>query len=313
MRKLHVAVVQTGDCSDSDFTANINNLLEHFRREATPETDLVVFCELSTTPYFCATPTHNDRYFEWATPIPGLVTEQFAEICRETDTAVIVGAFEIDHHRDTKENRYYNSAFLLNRNGEHVLGNLPTGETIPAYRKLAIPTVSAPSLTTDEKYYFTPGQGPAIFELDNGLKVGILICYDRAFSEIWLALEHLGADIIVPVVSSLGWREELFVSDLRLRAMETGIWVVASNRGGPETCGGQTLDFFGRACIIAPTGEVVAEASAHQQPAVIRADIELETTPAAARKSWPIKEDRRPELFAFMYSNDKDAAGQEPA
>jgi len=291
MTKPHVAIVQTGSCTE-DFDGNVAILLDHFRKEATADTDVVVFCELATTPYFCAS-AHDDKYFDWATTIPGPVTESFAEICRETNTAVVVGAFE------REDETYYNSAFVLNKSGDLVHGRLPTGDTIPAFRKLAVPTVEAPSLTTDEKHYFTAGQGPAMFDID-GLRVGLLICYDRAFSEIWMALEHMGADIIIPVVSSLGWREQLFVDDLRLRAMEMGVWVVASNRAGPETLGGQTLDFFGRACVIAPTGEVVAEAPAHEQPAVIRADLDLDLI-AVGRKQWPIKADRRPELFSFMY------------
>ena len=73
-----------------------------------------------------------------------------------------------------------------------------------------------------------------------GVRLVIVICYDRSFPELWQALVRLGAEMIVPVVSSLGWREQRFVDELSIRAFETQTWVVAANRGGKETHAGVT-------------------------------------------------------------------------
>lgn len=139
------------------------------------------------------------------------------------------------------------------------------------------------------------------FDLD-GVRLGALICYDRAFSEVWLANRHLGADVVLAAVSSFGWREDLFVDDLRIRAMEVGVFVVAANRAGAEDHRGQVTDFFGRSCIIAPSGEVLAEASAHQQPEIITAELDFSEL-GKARSLWPVWNDRRPKLYAFMYQS----------
>jgi beta-ureidopropionase len=44
--------------------------------------------------------------------------------------------------------------------------------------------------------------------------------------------------------------------------MESGCWVVAANRGGPEVVNGQTLTFFGQSCVIDPDGTIVELAPA---------------------------------------------------
>ena len=46
------------------------------------------------------------------------------------------------------------------------------------------------------------------------MRVACLICYDRTFPEYWLGSVALGADVIVPLVSSLGSREKRFVQEL---------------------------------------------------------------------------------------------------
>lgn len=289
---LRVAVVQTGGCTE-DVAKNRALLLEHFRREATPDTDLVVFPELATTPYFCAA-TRDPVWAAWAEPIPGPTTTAFAEIARETRTAVCFGMFERG-----ADGRGYNAAPIIGADGELVVGCMHDGVSLTAYRKCALPRVVSPNLTTDEKHWFDPGPGPAVFEV-GGLRVGVIICYDRSFSDLWTAYAALRVDVVVAVVSSFGWREELFVAELRLRAMEFGLWVVAANRGGLEELRGVGLSSFGQSCVIAPTGHVVAEAPPHTQPCVVRATIDTDAL-TDARAAFPVQADRRPELTAFAF------------
>lgn len=268
-------------------------LLELAAQAAATNPDLILLPELATTPYFAAG-DKSPKYRDWAEPVVGgASTEAFSQFAKANNTALGFGMYEIDN------GVRYNSLVIVDRNGDVVNGKTHDGNTYPAFRKLTAPSVHMPTLDVHEDEYCSAGPGPMNFDVD-GVSCGALICYDRAFSEPWLANRALGADVVLLPVSSLGWRESLFIDDLRLRAMETGVFVIASNRSGEETCGGKTHDFFGRSCIIAPTGEVLAQAGGHNYPEIIHAELDMSLL-AKARKDWPVWTDRRPELYSWMW------------
>lgn len=87
-------------------------------------------------------------------------------------------------------------------------------------------------------------------------RLGLSICYDVRFAELYLALRRAGAELIVvpsaftAVTGAAHW-EVL----LRARAIETQCYVLAANQGGEHPNGRQT---FGHSCLIDPWGELVA-------------------------------------------------------
>lgn len=287
MTSVRIAIVQSGGCGP-DKDQNIDRLAGLIDEAAAGGTDLVVLPELATTPYFAA--TRDPQWYEWAETVPGPTTAVFADAARRNDTAVIVGMYE-----RTAAGALYNSAVVIDRHGQIVPGVRPDGSAIPAYRKTFVPSVVTSDIDVDEKFYFSPGDGPCTFDVA-GVRLGIVICYDRSFPELWQSLVRLGAEVIVPVVSSMGWREQRFVDELAVRAFETQTWVVASNRAGKETHDGITASFFGCSCVIDPTGEVVARAPAHSEPEFVRVTIDM-TAVARQRAYFPLGRDKRWELF----------------
>ncbi|PKM31368.1 MAG: hypothetical protein CVV07_04220 [Gammaproteobacteria bacterium HGW-Gammaproteobacteria-11] len=87
-------------------------------------------------------------------------------------------------------------------------------------------------------------------------RVGLTICYDLRFAELFLALSRAGADLIVvpsaftAVTGAAHW-EVL----LRARAIETQCYILAANQGGQHANGRET---FGHSCLIDPWGEIQA-------------------------------------------------------
>ncbi len=291
---MKVSVIQSGGCGPS-VQGNLEMLSGLVRQATAQPCDLVVLPELCTTPYFASGP-FDPEAAEWAEPVGGPSTQFFSALAREVDAAIAFGMVELG-----PDGVVYNAMVLIDRRGNLVEGVGPDGTRYPAFRKLTAPSVFSGTLTVDEASYCTPGPSPMTFDLD-GVRLGALICYDRAFSEVWLANRHMGADVVLAIVSSFGWRESLFVDDLRIRAMEVGVFVLASNRAGEETHKGTTTSYFGRSCIIAPSGTVLAEAPAHEQPSLLHADLDLSEL-AKARELWPVWNDRRPELYRFMYDS----------
>ncbi|MEE8600534.1 carbon-nitrogen hydrolase family protein [Euzebya tangerina] len=288
---LVVSAVQTGGMG-LDAASNERRLLDLFA-QAGPAADLVVFPEMITGPYFPVAP-YDESYLTLSERVPGRFTEVWGAAAREHDAAVLIGMFE-----DAGDDGRYNAVVHIDRGGALVEGTLADGRTLPTYRKMAVADVEIPAFTMDEQAYCGFGQGQARFPVDD-LPLGTLICYDRAFSEVWAGLASLDVEIVVAAVSSFGWREELFVDDLRLRAMEFGVFVVAANRSGPEHVGGVDTTYFGRSCIIAPDGTVLAEAGSQTRDEIITAEVDLSMV-KPARQAWVV-EDRRPEMSAWRTS-----------
>ena len=287
MTTLRVAIIQSGECGQ-DKERNVARLVGLIDVAAAGGVDLVVLPELCTTPYMAA--TRDSQWYSWAETIPGPTTDAFAEAARRNDTAIIAGMYE-----RTAAGVLYNSAVVIDRAGDLVQGTRPDGSTVPAYRKTFVPSVVTSDIDVDEKFYFAPGPGPCVFDVA-GVRLGIVICYDRSFPELWQSLVRMGAEVIVPVVSSLGWREQRFVDELAIRAFETQTWVLAANRGGKETHAGLTHSFFGASCVIDPSGEVIERAPAHCQPEFILTEIDIDAV-SRQRAYFPLQRDKRWELF----------------
>jgi beta-ureidopropionase len=286
-RILNVAVVQSGGCPPDRATA-VAGLLDLFEQAATPGVDLVVFPELATTPYFGG--STDDVYKDWAQPIPGPDTDAFAAAARRLGVGVIFGLYE-----RAADGTLYNSAVVIDADGALVLGTDFRGATVSSYRKASIPMNQIGDVAVNEKRFFEPGDGTVLFEAF-GTRIACLICYDRSFPEYWLAARAAGAEVVVALVSSLGSREALFTQELQVRAMETQVWVIAPNRGGPETLAGVSTSYFGLSCVVAPDGAVVAAAAAHTNPELLHTSLDL-TAVDRVRAAFPLSRDRRPQLF----------------
>lgn len=294
----NVAIAQTGGLV-GELQPDVAALLEMFHAAAVPGTDLVVFPELCTTPYFGA--TGNDAYKAWAEPVDGPTVQLFAGTARALGTAVILGFYELG-----ADGERYNAAVVIDADGAIVSGVNLDGDVVRTYRKTSIPKSLVADVPVNEKYFFVEGSGPALFEVA-GMRIACLICYDRSFPEYWMGSLALGADVVVPLVSSLGTREELFLPELRVRAMETQTWVLAANRGGEETLDGRTVSYFGLSCIVDPAGTLVAHLPAHRHGQILRATIDLADV-AAARAAFPLSRDRQPDLL--IKAGDAFLAGQ---
>jgi beta-ureidopropionase len=282
-----ISIVQSGGLTGNR-DADLAGLIDLFREAAVPGTDLVVFPELCTTPYFGA--TDNDTYKAWAEPVDGPSVRLFAQSAKDLGTAVILGFYELG-----PDGEHYNSAVVIEADGSIVTGVDLDGEPVRTYRKTSIPKGLVADVPVNEKYFFAEGQGPALFEVA-GMRIACLICYDRTFPEYWLGSLALGADVVVPLVSSLGTREKLFQQELQIRAMETQTWVLAANRGGEETVDGTTISYFGLSCVVDPRGELIAGLPAHTHGQILQATIDPAEV-AAARSHFPLSRDRQPKLL----------------
>lgn len=120
------------------------------------------------------------------------------------------------------------------------------------------------------------GNRTAIADLPWG-RVGLSVCYDLRFPQLYRRLAQAGASILtVPSAFTETTGKAHWHVLMRARAIENGAFVIAPAQGGTHTNGRQT---YGHSMIVGPWGEVLVEAGT--EPCVIAADID----PAAAKNA----------------------------
>jgi predicted amidohydrolase len=135
----------------------------------------------------------------------------------------------------------------------------PRGEVVAAYRKVHLFDVSlADGTSIRESAATTPGAEALTAEV-LGVRVGLSICYDVRFPELYRRLVDQGARVItVPAAFTLSTGKDHWHVLLRARAIENQVYVLAPAQHGRHPRGRQT---FGKALIVDPWGEVVAQCS----------------------------------------------------
>jgi len=295
---VRVAAIQQ-DARTNDPRANLADLLKSIDEAAEGGIDYIVATELSLTPYFCIEET-STRFREWAEPLGGESVAAVAAKAREHHATII---FPFYRH-DDEALQYLNSAVVIGPDGKIVRGQLPGGgDRVPCFDKVHLPKIKTESLDTDETKHFAPGTAFPIFETTKA-RIGVLICYDRRFPEAWRTLALGGAEIVFLPGCIPAWEPaaasssaEMFVAELRTRALENTIFLVSCNRGGFEPLGAKRTLFFGESCVIGPGGTVVARGLANA-PCIVRATLDLAEL-GEMRQRLPLLADRRPELYSY--------------
>jgi beta-ureidopropionase len=278
--RLKVAAIQLGSRS-GDHREDTDKMVMLFERAVEQHPDIVCFPELMNVPYFCC--TRDDRYFELAEALDGPTIKTFVDLSKKNDTHVIATLFE------KKGSRYFNSAAFIS----------PQEGVNGVYRKVHIPITDTPSFSADETYFFTPGKEFPVFDFGR-TRIGILICFDRSFPEAFRILWLKGAQVVFVPAASCGFRGETFVDELKIRAMENSLFVVAVNKAGDEFLEGEAHKrrHFGKTCAINPSGQLIAKLEDEPNQILI-AELELDQIQKAKDViDW--SKFRKPELYRII-------------
>ena len=258
---------------------NVAKAVEYIRDSASNGAKIICLQELFNTIYFCY--TNNPDYWDYAETIPGPTTEALANVTKENEVILIAPIYE-----KSMPGELYNTAVVLG----------PNGELIGTYRKSSIPLSITDDFSSFEKYYFKPGNtGFRVFSTHLGLKIGVLICYDRHFPEAARVLALKGAHIVfVPTAtaeqSSYSWEIEL-----RAHAIENIYYVGGVNRVGFDVGGSPNQCYMGSSFLCDYRGNILSRASENSDE-IIYAEISIEEM-ERLRNEWGWFRDRRPDLY----------------
>jgi predicted amidohydrolase len=178
-------------------------------------------------------------------PIDGEFAAFFAATARELGLWVHTGSF---HETGPDPDRTFNTTLLF----------APDGELAAVYRKIHLYDVEiAGRVSYQESATVAPGGEPVVAQVD-GLPVGLSICYDLRFPELYRQLAIAGAKIlVVPAAFMLHTGRDHWEVLLRARAIENQCYVLAAGQIGDHDPG---RTCFGRSMIVDPWGTILAQA-----------------------------------------------------
>jgi predicted amidohydrolase len=135
----------------------------------------------------------------------------------------------------------------------------PTGTVVAAYRKVHLFDVSlADGTSYRESAATSAGAEPLTTEV-LGVRIGLTVCYDLRFPELFRRLVDQGARVItVPAAFTLATGKDHWHVLLRARAIENQVYVLAPAQSGTHPRGRQT---YGKSIIVDPWGDVLAQCS----------------------------------------------------
>ena len=256
---------------------NLTNIEQWFLKARQGGADLVIFPECATTGYAFSTREEAARLAE---PIPGLTTRILQSLCEKHGGQIVLGMLEADG------DQVYNTACHIAAVG-----------IVATYRKIHLPY-----LGIDRVVDF--GDRPFSVYENDGLRIGLNICYDAGFPEAARVLALQGADLIILPTNWPTGAETLADHAIVTRALENGVYYAAINRVGVEL----GTHFVGRSRICGPRGETLAVGSADGEE-ILFAEIE----PEWARRKTIVRvpgeqlidriKDRRPEFYESLLEN----------
>ncbi len=263
---LRIAYAQTNPV----FGEVASNVKEALRMIRGVEADIVVLPELFNTGYAFAS---RDEAKRLAEEVPGGATTQtLLEESKRQGKTIVAGLVE------KKGNSVYNTSILVSK-----------GSFIGSYRKL--------HLFNKEKLWFNEcGVEPQVYDVD-GVMIGMLICFDWLFPEVWRVLALKGADVVAhPSNLVLPYCQR----SLLTRAFENHIFIVTANRVGEEKRGGSYYRYTGRSQIVSPKMDILA--SAPEDTVECRA-VQIDLKLARNKKITELNDllaDRRPRFYTLL-------------
>ncbi|MER7827403.1 MULTISPECIES: carbon-nitrogen hydrolase family protein [unclassified Streptomyces] len=205
-----------------------------------------------------------------AEPADGPSAQAIGEIARRHGVAVLYG------YPEGADGVVYNAAQLIG----------PDGAALANYRKTHL-------FGCFEQDAFTPGDTPVVQADLNGLRIGIMICYDVEFPENVRAHALAGTDLLLVPTAQMHPFQFVAEQLVPVRAFENQMYIAYVNRTGPEG----EFEFVGLSCLASPDGVTRTRAGRGEELVFGEADPELLS---ASRENNPYLRDRRPGLYASL-------------
>jgi predicted amidohydrolase len=258
---MKIAVYQ-GAGLQGDITGGINIMRKSAAAAVLQGAGLVIFPEMFLTGY-----NIGEAVFRLAETADGPSADAVEKIARDSGASILYG------YPERSGKQVFNSALLVH----------PARGAIANYRKTHL-------YGRKEKKLFAPGDSLVMADLD-GLRLGILICYDVEFPEAVRSLALAGAELIAVPTALIEPFDIVARTLVPARAFENQVYVAYAGLCGREG----NLGYCGLSCIVGPEGRDLARAGA--DPILLIAEIDPSAI-SKGRLTNPYLSDRRSEIYA---------------
>jgi deaminated glutathione amidase len=258
---LKIALIQLN--TGNNINKNIVNACSMVKESIEKGADFILLPELFN---FRDSVTVEYLYNNIAESVPGKSLLPLMDMAKEFNVNILAGSI---YERCNTSKKIYNTSVVINNKGR----------IICKYRKINLFKALIGNLVIDESSTFENGRNPVVCQINNW-KIGLSICYDLRFPELYRNYFNQAVDIIV-VPSSFTYSTGRLHWEvlLRARAIENYCYVLAPNQYGIDGNGAET---YGHSMIVDPYGKVTN--CLRNQEAGIVTD-ELKFTKLAERNS----------------------------
>jgi predicted amidohydrolase len=262
---MRIAVFQ-GPAAAGEVARNLQRLEQQAKAAAADGGRLLICSEMFLTGYNIGAAAAR-----LAEPVDGPSLRRAAEIAAAAGIALLFG-----YPERGPDATVYNAAALVDRDGRmlanarkaHLFGDLDRG-------------------------MFHAGEKPFASAVLDGIRVGILICYDVEFPEAARAHALAGCDLVAVPTALMAPFDVVAQTVVPARAFENQLFMAYANRCGREG----DLVYCGQSCIVGPDGADLARAGLGEE--MIAADLDAGRLSASRAVNTHLR-DRRPELYGTL-------------
>ncbi|HKG39431.1 MAG TPA: carbon-nitrogen hydrolase family protein [Conexibacter sp.] len=216
-----------------------------------------------------------------AEPLDGPSTAWARELARELRIDLVAGSIVEQRAGSSK---HFNTSVHVG----------PDGELHGVYRKLHLFDVEVAGTVYRESDGEDPGEEIVTTTLHDGTVLGMAVCYDLRFPELFRILTLQGARVLaLPSAFTLATTRDHWEVLVRARAIEDQCFVVAANQIGEHMPGKIS---GGRSMVVDPWGTVLATASDDEGYALAELDFARQD---AIRAGLPALAHRRPQAYVW--------------
>jgi predicted amidohydrolase len=298
-RTIRVGAAQLGPIARNERRPQVvQRLLELLREAKSYNCQLVAFPELALTTFFPRWPLEDedelDSFYE--TEMPGPATQPLFDEAKRLGLGFSIGYAELLFEGNRK--RRFNTSILVDGKGK-IVGK---------YRKVHLPghadVLDRPGQHLEKRFFEVGDLGFPVYRAFGGI-LGMCICNDRRWPETYRVMGLQGVEMVL-----LGYNSPVGLGDpfeldalepfhnhlvMQAGAYQNATWVVGVAKAGAE----EGFNMIGQTCIVAPSGEIVAQCATLGDELVVR-DCDLDLGAPYRADIFNFKAHRRPEHYRLI-------------